>query len=98
MENNTWKVGDIIQGVHTSYKVGIIKCNNMIVRCLFLPNTDTPSAIIWHIADNDWVFFDESYEENLWAGVPRILNSINKDKIVNAEKSAREIMNQIQNK
>ena len=96
---NTWKVGDSIHGVNISYTVGITTINSMVVRCLFLPEENMPCAVIWHIiGHNDWVFFSDTCEENHRLGVPQILNSINEGKVfIDAEKSARKIMNQIQN-
>ena len=89
---NTWKVGDII-GIYT---VGIISVAGSFVRCLFRVDSDLPCAILYHLNNNDWIFFIEPHL-HLINTIPRILNLKDKDPLfIDAIHITQHIVNQIQ--
>jgi meiotically up-regulated gene 157 (Mug157) protein len=87
---NTWKVGDTV-GIYT---VGVISVAGSMVRCLFR-DSDLPCAIIYHVNNNDWIFFIEQHL-HLINTIPRILNVKDKDPLfIDAIIASQHIINKI---
>lgn len=85
----TWKIGDVI-GIYT---VGILSIEGSIVRCLL--TSDIPCAIIYHVNNNDWIFFIEPHLHVINT-IPRILNVKDKDPLfIDAINKAQHIVNQL---
>ena len=86
---NIWKIGDIINGI---YLVGVVPVAGSMVRCLFMLDSCTPCAIIYHMHNKDWIFFIESTCIN--NDIPRILNY--QENFTDAITMAKKIVNYIE--
>jgi hypothetical protein len=70
---NTWAVGQTISCSDVTYTIGLIAINDVPVRCLIVPYTNIPCAIILHVLGHgDWIYFHRSAPSKEF---PRILNN-----------------------